>query len=73
MFKYNIMVSNKQYSNNETYQIKMNKNATNIEHIQSWLHDTSFNHISKIAIGALVMFIENISILKGTMNGNIAI
>jgi hypothetical protein len=67
------MVSNKQFSNNETYEIEKNKNATNIEHIESWLHDTSFNHISKIAIGALVMFIENISIPKGAMNGNTAI
>jgi hypothetical protein len=54
--KYNIMVLNKQFSSSETYEIKMDTNATNIERIQSWLHDTSFNHISKIVISALVMF-----------------
>jgi hypothetical protein len=51
----------------------MNTNVANIEHIQSWLHDTSFNHINKIAIGALVMFINNINIPKGAINRSTAI
>jgi hypothetical protein len=30
--------------------MKMDTNATNIEHVQSWLHhDTSLNRISKIS------------------------
>jgi hypothetical protein len=48
----------------------MDTNATNIEPIQWWLHDTSFNRISKIAIGALVLSIKNVSIPKGVVNDN---
>jgi ATP-dependent exoDNAse (exonuclease V) alpha subunit len=50
----------------------MDTNATNIEHIQPWLNNKSFNHIHTIAIGAFVIFIDNINIQKGAINGLIA-
>jgi hypothetical protein len=50
----------------------MDTNATNIEHIQPWLNNKSFNHIHTIAVGALVMFKKNINIQKGVVNGAIA-
>jgi hypothetical protein len=51
----------------------MDINATNIEPIQWWLHDTSFNQISKIAIGALVLSIKIVSIQKGVVNDSTSI
>jgi ATP-dependent exoDNAse (exonuclease V) alpha subunit len=50
----------------------MDTNATNIEHIQPWLNNKSFNHIHTIAIGAFVIFIDNINIQKGAIYGLIA-
>jgi hypothetical protein len=50
----------------------MDTNATNIEHIQPWLNNKSFNHIHTIAIGVLGMFTKNINIQKGDVNGAIA-
>jgi ATP-dependent DNA helicase PIF1 len=50
----------------------MDTNATNIEYIQSWLNNKSFNHIHIIAVGALVMFTNNITIQKRVVNGAIA-
>jgi len=47
----------------------MDTNATNIEHIQPWLNNTSFNFIHTIAIGALVIFTNIINIQKGAVNG----
>jgi len=47
----------------------MDTNVTNIKHIQPWLNNKSFNHIHTVAIGALVMFIDNINIQKGAVNG----
>jgi hypothetical protein len=47
----------------------MDTNATNIEHIQPWLNNKSFNHIHTIVVGALVMLTNNINIQKGVVNG----
>jgi len=49
--------------------LKIDTNATNIKHVEPWLNDKFFNHINKIAIGALVMFTENVNIPKGIING----
>jgi hypothetical protein len=50
----------------------MHTNATNIKHIQPWLNNKSFNHIHTIAIGAFVMFRNNIHIQNEVVNGAIA-
>ncbi len=50
----------------------MDTNVIDVEHIEPQLNDKSFNHINNIATGAIVMFIENISIPKGIANYTIA-
>jgi hypothetical protein len=49
--------------------MKIHTNVTNVKQIEPWLNDKSFNHINKIVISALVMFTENVNILKGVVNG----
>jgi hypothetical protein len=70
--KYNTIVLQKHFPISEIYQVKMDTNVTNIEHIQPWWNNKSFNHIHTIAIGAFVMFIDNINLQKGAINGLIA-
>jgi len=70
--KYNTIVLQKHFPTSEIYQVKMDTNATNIEHIQPWLNNKSFNHIHTIAIGALVMLTNNINIQKEAVNGTTA-
>jgi ATP-dependent exoDNAse (exonuclease V) alpha subunit len=70
--KYNTIALQKHFPTSEIYQVKMDTNVTNIEHIQPWLNNKSFNHIHTIAIGAFVMFIDNINIQKGAINGLLA-
>jgi hypothetical protein len=62
--KYNTIDLQKHFPTSKIYQVKMDTNATNIEHIQPWLNNKSSNHIHTIAIGAFVMFINNINIQK---------
>ncbi len=44
-------------------------NAKNAEHIQSWVNNKRFNHMQHVALGALVMLIENIDLKVGAANG----
>jgi hypothetical protein len=60
--KYNTIVLQKHFPTSEIYQVNMDTKATNIEHIQPWLNNTSFNFIHTIVIGALVIFTNNINI-----------
>ena len=41
--------------------------------MQYWLDDAHFIQLHIVAIGALVMFIKNVSISKGAVNGATAI
>ncbi len=52
--------------NHIKYQVKIFTNATNIEHIEIWLNDKSFNHINNIT---LFMFTKNGNLRKGVVNG----
>ncbi len=70
--KCNTIALQKHFPTLEIYQVKMDTNATNIKHIQPWLNNKSFNHIHTIAVGALVMFTDNINIQKGVVNGTTA-
>jgi ATP-dependent DNA helicase PIF1 len=47
----------------------METNAADIESATLWLSNTRFNHIETVVVGCLVMFMENVSIPKGTVNG----
>jgi cytochrome b len=46
----------------EIYVIQLETNARNVEHIQSWVNNKRFNHMQHVALGALVMLIENIDL-----------
>jgi ATP-dependent exoDNAse (exonuclease V) alpha subunit len=70
--KCNTIALQKHFPTSEIYQVKMDTNATNIKHIQPWLNNKSFNRIHTIAVGALVMFTDNINIQKGAVNGKTA-
>jgi len=48
-------------------------NARDVEHIQSWVNNKIFNHMQHVALGALVMLIENIELKVGVANGTIGI
>jgi ATP-dependent exoDNAse (exonuclease V) alpha subunit len=48
-------------------------NASNVKHIQSWVNNKIFNHMQHVALGALVMLIENIDLKVGVANGTIGI
>ncbi len=41
--------------------------------IQSWVNNKRFNHMQNVALGALVMLIENIDLKVGTANGTTGI
>ncbi len=72
--EYNNIMLHKKNSIIEIYPIKIHtKFATNIKHFELWLNDKYFNHINKIVISALIMFIKNVNISKGTINGAIDI
>jgi serine acetyltransferase len=58
---------------NEIFDDMMETNAMGVEHVENWLHDSKFDHIKYVAIGARVMITENINISKGAMNGALAI
>jgi hypothetical protein len=70
--KYNTIALQKHFPTLEIYEVKLDINATNIEHIQPCLNNKSFNYIHTIAIGALVMFTYDINIQKRAINGAIA-
>jgi hypothetical protein len=69
VFRYNKIVFEKNFHPFQRKHVQMETNAADIESAASWLSNTRFNHIETIAIGCLVMFTENVSILKGAVNG----
>jgi len=42
------------------------------EHVENGLHDSKFDHIIYVAIGARIIIIENMNIWKGVVNGTFA-
>jgi len=47
---------------NEIFDVMMETNAMGVEHVENWLHDSKFDHIRYVAIGARIMIIKNINI-----------
>ncbi len=68
--KYNDLLMND--PSNEFFDVTMETNTLDIKNVKTRLHDPKFNHIKYVAIGTIVMFIENINISKGVVNGTIA-
>jgi hypothetical protein len=54
---------------NEIFDVMMESNAMGLEHVENWLHDSKFDHIKYVAIGARIMIIEKINTSKGALNG----
>jgi len=63
----------KKFLAGQIYVIQLKTNAKNVEHIQSWVNNKRFNHMQHVALGALVMLIENIDLKVGIANGTIRI
>jgi len=66
---YNDLILHKKFLIDQIYVIQLETNARNVEHIQSWVNNKSFNHMQHVALGALVMLIENIDLKVGVANG----
>ncbi len=63
------MILHKKFPTHQIYAIQLETNVKNVEHIQSWVNNKRFNHMQHVALGALVMLIENIDLKVGATNG----
>ncbi len=70
--KYNDLIIHKMFHANEIFYVMMETNAMGVEHVKNWLHDSKFDHIKYVTIGARIMIIKNINISKGALNGAFA-
>ncbi len=71
--KYNDLIIHKIFHANESFDVMMETNVMGVEHVENWLHDSKFDHIRYVAIGARVMITKNINISKGVVNGTFTI
>ncbi len=62
------MILHKKISVDQIYDIQLETNARNVEHIQSWVNNKRFIHMQHVALGVLVMLIENIDLKVGVAN-----
>ncbi len=67
------MILHKKFLVDQIYAIQLETNARNVEHIQSWVNNKRFNHMQHVALGVLVMLIENIDLRVGAINGTTGI
>jgi hypothetical protein len=67
------LILDKKFPTDQIYVIQLETNARNVEHIQSWANNKIFNHMQHLALGALVMLIENIDLKIGATNGTTGI
>ncbi len=70
---YNDLILHKKFPANQIYVIQLETNVRNVEHIQPWVNNKRFNHMQHVALGTLVMLIENIDFKVGVANGTIGI
>ncbi len=63
------MILHKKFQVDQIYVIQLETNARNVEHIQSWVDNKGFNHMQHVALGTLVMLIENIDLKVSVANG----
>jgi hypothetical protein len=66
---YNNLIFHKKFPLDQIYVIQLETNARNVEHIQPWANNKKFNHMQHVALGTLVMLIENIELKVGAANG----
>jgi ATP sulfurylase len=55
---YNNLILEKLFSSNEIFDFPLDTNVSEFEHMQQWIKDSHFDHIKKIAAGALVLITE---------------
>jgi len=67
------LIRHKKFPADQIYVIQLETNAKNVEHIQSWVNNKRFNHMQHVALGTLVMLIENIDLKVGATNGTTGI
>jgi ATP-dependent exoDNAse (exonuclease V) alpha subunit len=67
------LILHKKFPTDQIYGIQLETNARNVEHIQYWVNNKRFNHMQHVALGTLVMLIENIDLKVGVTNGTIGI
>jgi ATP-dependent exoDNAse (exonuclease V) alpha subunit len=58
---------------NESFEVIMETKVMGVEYVENWLHDSKFDHIRYVAIGARVMITKTINISKGVVDGTFAI
>jgi hypothetical protein len=63
------LILHKKFQVDQIYVIQLETNARNVEHIQSWVDNKGFNHMQHVALGTLVMLIENIDLKVSVANG----
>ncbi len=63
------MILHKKILVDQIYALQLETNVRNVEHIQSQVNNKIFNHMQHVALGALVMLIENIDLKVGVANG----
>jgi hypothetical protein len=68
---YNDLIIHKKFPTDQIYAIQLETNARNVECIQSWVNNKRFNHMQHVALGTLVMLIENIDLKVGAANGTL--
>ena len=73
VMKSNEIVFKKKFKISQMISVKLDTNILPDDNMQYWLDDARFIQLHIIAIGALVMFTENVSISKGVVNGATAI
>ena len=66
-------VFKKKYNIIQTISVKLDTNVLLDDNTQYWLDDARFIQLHIIAIGAFVMFTENVNSSKGVVNGATAI
>ncbi len=70
---YKDLILHKKFPVDQIYVIQLETNAKNVEHFQSWVNNKIFNHMQHVALGSLVILIENIDLKVGVANGTIGI
>jgi hypothetical protein len=50
---YNNLVLEKLFSSNEMFDVALDTNVSEFEHMQQWIKNSHFDHINFFAIGAL--------------------
>ncbi len=70
---YNNLILEKLFSSNEVFDVALDTNVFEFEHMQQWIKNSHFDPLRKIAVEALVLITKNIDMSKGRINGAFAI